>query len=196
VDDRLTALLDDLRRHGLEHDEAKPDRLARLRNLEPDSARVLAVLVRATSPRRLLELGTSNGYSTLWLADALRSAGGRMLSVDVDAARSAQAAENLQRAGVREVVELRVEDALQTLRGSPDGAWDMIFLDAERSAYATYWRELARVLAPGGLLAVDNVLSHADELRDFRALVDAAAGLTQAVVPSGAGLLLVVSDPA
>jgi predicted O-methyltransferase YrrM len=196
VDDRLTALLDELHRDGLEHDEGRADRLERLRNVEPESARVLAVMVRATDARRVLELGTSNGYSTIWLADAVRSVGGRLLSVDVDARRSAMAAQNLERGGVRDLVELRVGDAATTLRTSPEGAWDMIFLDAERSAYPHYWADLLRVLRPGGLLAVDNVLSHAAELSELRALVDAEERVSDAVVPSGAGLLLVVRDPA
>ncbi len=192
MDETLLALVDELQRYGSEHDAAKADRLERLRNVEPDSARVLALLVRATAARRLLEIGTSNGYSTLWLADAVRSVAGRMVSVDLDAERSALAAENLERAGLRDVVELRVEDAAETLRRGSDGAWDMIFLDAERSAYTSYWPDLVRVLRPGGLLAVDNVLSHADEVHGLRSLIGCDERFSEAVVPSGAGLLLVL----
>jgi predicted O-methyltransferase YrrM len=196
MDERLSSLLDDLHSQGVEHDATKAERLQRLRNLEPDSARVLALLVRATGARALLELGTSNGYSTLWLADAARSVGGRVVSVELDAARSAEAAENLQRSGLRALVELRVEDAEEALRSSSDESWELIFLDAERPSYARYWRELMRTLRPGGLLVVDNALSHANELGEFRALVAAEPGVSEAVVPSGAGLLLVVRDPA
>jgi predicted O-methyltransferase YrrM len=80
------------------------------------------------------------------------------------------------------------------LRESPDRGWDMIFLDAERPAYAGYWPELVRVLRPGGLLAVDNVLSHAEQVADFRALVRSDERVSEATVPTGAGLLLVVRD--
>ncbi len=196
MDDTLEAVLDELHRYGTAHDAGLADRLQRLRNVEPDTARVLSVLVQALAARRLLELGTSNGYSTLWLADAVRSVGGWLVTVNLDAARSALAALNLDRVGLRELVELRVEDAAVTLRESPDGAFDMIFLDAERPAYAGYWPDLVRVLRPGGLLAVDNVLSHAEEVADFRALVRADARVSEAVVPTGAGLLLVVRAPA
>ena len=65
MDQQLTVLLGELHRHGVSHDAGKPDRLDRLRNLEPDPAALLAVLVRATGARKVLELGTSNGYSTL-----------------------------------------------------------------------------------------------------------------------------------
>jgi len=195
VNERLIALLEQLHREGVEHDRAKSGRLERLRNLEPDTAAVLAVLVRAIGARRVLELGTSNGYSTLWLADAARSVGGKLVSVDLDAARSRLAARNLSRAGLSAAVELRVQDAAETLRNSGEGAWQMIFLDAERAEYASYWSELVRVLRPGGLLAVDNVISHAEELREFRDLATADERVSEAVVPTGAGLLLLVREP-
>ncbi|HEY8303099.1 MAG TPA: hypothetical protein VIG42_00785, partial [Solirubrobacteraceae bacterium] len=95
MDNKLKAYLHELYRQGREHDAAKSDRLERLRNVEPDTARLLALLVRATGATRILELGTSNGYSTLWLADAARSLGGRVVSVEVDGARTVRAAENL-----------------------------------------------------------------------------------------------------
>jgi len=196
VDEQLAALLAELYRGGREHDEGKTDRLQRLRNVEPDTAALLALLVRATGARRVLELGTSNGYSTLWLAAAARSAGGVVVSVDTDAQRSAMAARNLQRGGLRDLVELRVEDAALTLRSSADGAWDMVFLDAERSAYLGYWQDLVRCLRPAGLLAVDNALSHAHELVQFRATVQADARVSEAMSPTGAGLLLVVREAA
>jgi predicted O-methyltransferase YrrM len=195
MDDTLLAVLDELHRYGTEHDAGKTDRLERLRNVEPDTAAVLSVLVKATGARRLLEIGTSNGYSTLWLADAVRSTGGHLVSVDVDVTRSALAAQNLDRAGLRELVQLRVQDAAVSLHETPDGGWDMIFLDAERPAYAGYWPDLVRVLRPGGLLAVDNVLSHADQVDELRSLIRAEERVSEAVVPTGAGLLLVVRNP-
>ncbi|HWX51940.1 MAG TPA: O-methyltransferase [Solirubrobacteraceae bacterium] len=194
MDERLTAYLEELHRRGSAHDAEKADRLERLRNLEPDTARLLAVLVRATGARRVLELGTSNGYSTIWLADAARSVGGRVLSVDLDATRIAEASEHLARVHLEDIVELRIEDAARTLAGSEDASWEMIFLDAERPAYRGYWPDLLRVLAPGGLLVVDNVLSHAGELKQFRELVSSRPGVCEAVVPTGAGALLVVRE--
>src|SRR4029077_10258373 len=88
VNSDLARLLDELHRRGREHDAGLADRLERWRNLEPDTARLLALLVRSLAPERLLELGTSNGYSTMWLADAVRDVGGSMTSVEIDAARA------------------------------------------------------------------------------------------------------------
>jgi predicted O-methyltransferase YrrM len=83
---------------------------------------------------------------------------------------------------------------VQALAAFDDDAFDVVFLDAERPAYPGYWPELVRTLAPGGLLAVDNVLSHAGEVEPFRRLVGADERVTQALVPIGAGVLLVVRD--
>lgn len=196
MDDALTAFLEELHRYGVEHDATKADRLDRLRNLEPESACLLSVLVRATGARAVLELGTSNGYSTVWLAEAARATGGRVTTVEIDAGRSAEAASNLERAGLRSHAELRIADAGEILRTSKDAEWDLIFLDAERPAYLSYWADLLRTLRPGGLLAVDNVISHAEQVSAFRTLVHESPGVTEALAPTGAGLLLIVRDPA
>jgi predicted O-methyltransferase YrrM len=195
MDARLEGLLDELHREGADHDAGKADRTERRRNLEPDSARLLHLLVLATGARRLLELGTSNGYSTVWLGAAVAANEGEMVSIDLDEGRLDQAQENVMRAGLGGTVELRLEDASAALRGSEPGHWDMIFLDAERPDYPTYWADLVRVLRPGGLLAVDNVLSHPTEVADFRTLVSADRRVTEALVPVGAGVLLVTRLP-
>jgi predicted O-methyltransferase YrrM len=175
------------------HDAEQTDRLARFRNVEPETAELLGVLVRATQARRILELGTSNGYSTLWLADAAEATGGAVTSVEIDAERTAMAAANLARAGL--AAELRTQDAGAVLRDAPADAWDLVFLDAERPAYAGYWPDLLRTLRPaGGLLAIDNVISHADEVAAVTALVEAEPAVTTTLVPIGAGLRLVVRN--
>src|ERR1700754_2764406 len=107
----LSALLDDLYAEGRAFDATQEDRIDRLRNVEPDTAALISLLIRATRPRRVLELGTSNGYSTLWLAEAAAAVGAALVSVDVDAERTAAARGNLDRGGLAGAVELRTEDA-------------------------------------------------------------------------------------
>jgi predicted O-methyltransferase YrrM len=187
-------LAEELYAASREHDAAQADRLDRFRNVDPDTAELLGVLIRATGAQRILELGTSNGYSTIWLADAAQATGGRVVSIDVEADRTEMARANLAAAGVGDHVELRTQDAGSVLAGSPDAAWEFVFLDAERPAYAGYLSDLVRTLAPGGVLAVDNVLSHAHEMVEFTALIEREPRLTQTVVPVGAGLRLAVRD--
>jgi len=188
---RRRAIADEVLAVARAHDAAQSDRLARFRNVEPETAELLGVLVRATRARRVLELGTSNGYSTIWLADAVEATAGALKSVEIDPARTAMARANLGRAGL--AAELVTGDAAETLRTSHAGAWDLVFLDAERPAYAGYWPELVRALRPdGGLLAIDNVLSHAAEVAEVTALIAAEPAVTTVLVPVGAGLRLVV----
>jgi predicted O-methyltransferase YrrM len=192
MNDSRRRLAEELYASGREHDRAQTDRIARLRNVEPLTAELLGVLIRAAGARRILELGTSNGYSTIWLGDAAEATGGGVLSVDIDPARTELARANLREAGLVSRVELRTEDAAATLARSEDSVWEFVFLDAERPAYPSYVRDLVRTMAPGAVLAVDNVHSHAHELVEFTALIEGEAALTQTVVPVGAGLRLAV----
>jgi predicted O-methyltransferase YrrM len=93
---------------------------------------------------------------------------------------------------LREHVELRLEDVLETLADAPESSWGLIFLDAERPAYPSYWPDLLRTLRPGGLLVVDNAISHGHELIEFRELVEHEDRVMDSLVPIGAGMLLVV----
>jgi len=177
------------------HDRGCSDRLERFRNVEPATAELLGVLIRACGSKRILELGTSNGYSTIWLADAAARTGGSVVSVDIDAARIELADRHLRDVQLRDHVELRTEDAALTLRRSADSEWDFIFLDAERPAYPDYLTELVRTLAPGGVLAVDNVRSHEHELVEFTSRIEDEQLLTQTVLEVGAGLRLAAREP-
>lgn len=192
----LERLLATFHAEGVAHDAAEPDRLRRRRNLDPEIAALLALLIQAMGALRIVEIGTSNGYSTLWFADAARATGGRVLSVDLDEQALQDAARNLARAdhavpGLADAVELRAGDGGAVLRELPDDAVDLLFLDAERGEYVGWWSELQRVLRPGGLLAVDNLLApEPAELAPFRDLVTVDPGFTTAIVTSGKGELL------
>jgi predicted O-methyltransferase YrrM len=176
-----------------QYDLGQANRLDRLRNVEPDTAELLGVLVRATRARRVLEIGTSNGHSTLWLADAAESTGGRVETLDIDPRRTELAVANLERAGLSDLVHCRTIGAAQALAEYPDDAWDLVFLDAERPEYAGYWANLRRTLAPVGTIAIDNAVSHAAELTELDRLLDSDPGLTSALVPTGAGLIVAVA---
>jgi len=190
----LHAVRAELAALGLRHDAQQPDRAQRLLNITPDTGALLAVLVRAGAARRVLEIGTSNGYSTLWLAEAARAIGGAVVSIEYAAHKVALARRTFARAGVQETIELVQADAGTWLAEAGGDAFDLLFLDAERSLYCAWWPQLRRVLRPGGLLVVDNATSHAAELAPFAALLQADPGFTCATVPVGNGELLAVKD--
>lgn len=173
-------------------DQSGPDRLNRWRSIEPESAELLAVLLKATQAKNILEIGTSGGYSTLWLADAAEHTGGTVLTLDIDAARQQLAAQHLSALNLAERCTFVCQDAAEFLQSSQT-PYDFILPDAERPAYPAYWPHLKRALArPGSLLAVDNVLSHAEQVRDFTDLVKRDDAFESTVLPVGAGLLLAV----
>ena len=188
MDAALQQLLDELHAEGVAFDATQTDRLATRRNLEPASAGLLWSLTQLTGAREAVEIGTSNGYSTIWLADALSLTGGRLTSVDVTLDPSAEA--NLVRAGRRETVRLHRADGGAYLAGLPDACVDLLFLDAERTEYPGWWPHPLRVLRPGGLIVIDNVLSHPAEVAPFLALLDGETALNGRTVEIGKGLHL------
>jgi predicted O-methyltransferase YrrM len=193
VDAALRTLLDDLYDRGTAHDEAEPDRLRRLRNLEPATAELLTLVVRVAGAQEIVEIGTSNGYSAIWLADAARDTGGRVTTVDIE--EWPGVVENLKRAGLSTAVRRPLTDGGGYLAGLADGSVDLLFLDAERVEYPGWWPHPARVLRPGGVLAIDNVLSHPGEAAEFLALIAADGGFVAETVAVGKGLHLAWKRP-
>jgi len=187
MDAALIALLDDLARQGQAHDAAEPEHGRRLLNLEPETAMLLAILVRSGRRTRVLEIGTSNGYSTIWLAWAVRDAGGTVTSVERDAAKQAEAAENLRRAGLLDAVRLLQGDATEVVAGL-DGPFDCVFFDADRLSAPAQLRLLLPRLTPDALLLADNVRSHPDEIAGYLAALEALPAFERLVVPIGKGL--------
>ena len=118
-----------------------------------------------------MELGGSKGYSSICLTAALAD-GTRLTTVDDDLGRAAEATENIATAGLPDQITQITGDGLSVMETTTDEAFSFVFLDAERSLYVDWWPQLQRALTVGGLLAVDNVLSHADQILEFRAPVD------------------------
>jgi predicted O-methyltransferase YrrM len=191
LDAHLITLLDELAVFGDTHDDNAANRATRMLNITPDTGELLAVLVKAMGARRILEIGTSNGYSTLWLADATGGAG-VVTTLERSPAKIALARANFARAGLAGRIDQREGDAGDILRALDDGAYDLLFLDSLRSAYLAWWPDLKRVLRPGGLLVVDNATSHPQEMADFTAAVRADSGFTTSLVPVGKGEFLAV----
>jgi predicted O-methyltransferase YrrM len=192
VDDSLDTMKTELQRFGEANDAATNERSRRMLNITRDTGEFLAVLVRATAARRVLEIGTSNGYSTLWLADAARAIGGAVTTVEVAEYKIGLASANFARSGLSPFVTLIHEDAGRLLRRTDQSAYDLIFLDSERPEYPGWWPHLRRVLRPGGLLIVDNATSHVEQMAPFVALVTADPQFTTCLVPVGNGEFLAV----
>jgi predicted O-methyltransferase YrrM len=187
MDESLALLLRELAERGAAHDAGEPEHRRRLLNLEPETAALIGVLVRLGRRRRILEIGTSNGYSTIWLAAAAQVGGGCVTSVERDATKQAQADANLRRAGLRDVVELIRGDASEVVAGL-SGPFDCVFFDADRVSAPDQLALLLPRLEADVLLLADNVLSHPDEIAGYLAAVEALPAFERLVVPVGKGL--------
>jgi predicted O-methyltransferase YrrM len=192
--DRLDILKAELERFGATNDSAVNEPLKRMLNITCDTGKFLALLVLATTARRILEIGTSNGYSTLWLAEAVQTLGGSVTTVERADDKAGLASTNFARSGLAQVITLIKDDAAAFLRRAEQRAYDLIFLDSERQEYVAWWPDVRRALRPGGLLIVDNATSHPDELNALRALVIGDGQFSTCLVPVGKGEFLAVKD--
>ena len=175
-----------------QHDAQQADRLLRYRNIEAESAKLLSQFIRMQQAKSILEIGTSTGYSTLWLAEAAQATHGKVTTLEIDANRSAEAKRHVTELTLNEVVDFWVGDAADYLKEAQE-TFDFILLDAERNAYENYWPDLKRLIKPkGGVLIIDNVISHAAEVSSFLSLIKKDENFMSSILPVGAGLCMVV----
>ena len=129
-------------------------------NVAPNQGKLLMLLARLQGARRILEIGTLGGYSTIWLARALPP-GGRLVSLEADAKHAEIARANIERAGLSMMVDVRVGPALETLpklAAEGTGAFDLIFIDADKPGYADYLTWALKVSRRGSAIIADNVV--------------------------------------
>jgi predicted O-methyltransferase YrrM len=158
----------------------------RMRALVPEAGKFIELIIRACGMRRVLEIGTSSGYSTLWLASAAQALGGHVDTLELSPERVAAAREHFRRAGLSAVITQQQGDAKQLL-AQMAGPYDFIFIDAEKDDYETYLDLTLDKAAQGGVIMADNVLSHADQLGHYIEKAQHTAGLLSVTVPVGRG---------
>lgn len=171
----------------------------------PEQGQFLNFLVRITGAKRILEVGTFMGYSSTWMALALPP-GGRLTACDLSEEYTRRARQTWREAGVEDRIELRLGPALPTLdalaaEGSA-GAFDLAFIDADKSNYAAYYDRAMNLVRTGGVIAVDNVLWHGrvadpedrdadtEAIRAFNRKLHDDPRIALSLVPLGDGLTL------
>ncbi|WP_201597819.1 O-methyltransferase [Psychrobacter vallis] len=174
------------------YDTEQTNRFDRHRHVEPDSAEFLAGIAIMRNANKVLEIGTSTGFSTLWLAYGLRYQSDiNFISLDIDKSRSDTAKKHLKAVGLSSLVDVKVQDAFDFLNQNSE-IFDLIFLDAERQFYCDYIEQLHKALSLGSVLIVDNVLSHDDEVREFLAAFKNNSRYICRTLDIGAGLFMAV----
>ena len=125
-------------------------------NVPREDGRLLRLLAEVADAKHIVEIGTSNGYSGLWLLLALRTTGGRLTTYEIDTERAAMARENFKRAGVGDIVTIVEGDAHKEVPKLKEQI-DILFLDADKEGYIDYLNKLLPLLRPGGLVVAHNM---------------------------------------
>lgn len=126
-------------------------------NIPVEDGRLLRLLTETMDAQHVVEIGTSNGYSAIWICLALRATGGKLTTYEIDAGRAALARENFKRAGVESLVTLIEGDAHAEVT-KLEGPIDMLFLDADKRGYVDYLKKLLPQVRPGGLILGHNMV--------------------------------------
>ncbi|PFJ11272.1 methyltransferase [Bacillus cereus] len=170
--DTLDSLLFQLEQYGEEHDRNKKTREEKLRNISREMGQFLSILVKGCNAKNILEIGTSNGYSTLWLANAAEETNGNVTTVELSSERVGEAFVNFEKANLLQRVDVHNQEAGAFLDSQLNHSFDFIFLDSERRKYMWWLENIKRILEPKGLLVVDNATSHASELAEFIKMIE------------------------
>lgn len=173
----LTKLLHDIK-------AADSDLLA----VSEEDGRFLRLMTATSGAHHALEIGAANGYSAIWIGLGLRETGGHLTTIEYDPARAKQAAENVRRAGLADVVTVVRGDAFKEIP-KIQGEFDFVFLDAWKKDYERFFRLVLPRLKPRGLFLAHNVVNKRSEMQDFLASIqNDPALLTAIVTPSGEGI--------
>ena len=153
-----------------------------------EDGRFLRVLVGATKARQVLEIGAASGYSAIWIGMGLRQTGGKLVTIEYDPERAKQAAANVQRAGLTDIVRVVPGDAFREIP-KVEGTFDLVFLDAWKPDYKKFFDMVFPRVNPGGLFLAHNVINKKNEMQDFLTAIEThPQALTTVVSPGFEGI--------
>ena len=158
-------------------------------NIAPENGQFLSILIHAIQAQNVLEVGTSNGYSTIWLATALKETGGRLITLEFDPKRAAEAQAHLKEVNLDEIVEIRVGNALDEIPKC-DTTFDLVFLDAQKDEYLRYLELALPNIRAGGLIVADDTVTMRDEMPDYVEFVFNTPLLNSVDIPLDDGIIL------
>lgn len=177
-------------------------------NLDSTSANFLNMLIKTSNAKNALEIGTSNGYSAIWLAEALKKNGGRLTTIEFWDNRLSAAIENFKNAGVNDIIETKLGQAVMILEemlenfldGTNQGnqkngqktlpPFDFVFIDANKSEYIKYFKLIHPMLKKGGIIAADNILSHYKKVEPYVKAVVSHPEYQSQLIPMDTGIMI------
>ena len=160
-------------------------------NISRTTAEFLYNMIVDSKSQSVIEVGTSNGYSGIWLGKALKKTGGKLTTIEFYDKRLNIAKENFEKCGVADIITTKKGDAATILEYLPDDyECDFAFIDANKAQYIKFFHLIAPHLKVGGYIACDNVISHATKVQTFLDDINANSDYENVVLPLPAGLSL------
>jgi caffeoyl-CoA O-methyltransferase len=147
-------------------EEMLNDQYSAMLSVPPEDGRVLRLLAEATGAKHIVEVGTSNGYASIWFCLALRTTGGKLTTFEIDARRASLARENFKKAGVDKLVTLIEGNAHENVKMLKEPI-DIVFIDADKDGYLDYLNKLLPLVRPGGLIIAHNTTDVALQMQDY-----------------------------
>ena len=167
----------------------------RMRAIGPETGRLLNILVRSLPNPRILELGTSFGYSGIWLAEAARAVGGRLTTMEIHGYKSIYAQEMAAKAGLSEFIDFRIGDAVEMI-GQEEGGFDFVFVDLWKDLYVPCLEAFYAKLNPGAIIAADNMIKPGSEgVKAYSRAIRAEPSISSVLLPVGTGLEISRYEP-
>ena len=159
-------------------------------NISHQTAEFISMLIKISGVKNILEIGTSNGYSTLWIADALKNANkdGHLTTIEFYEKRQCIAKENAEKCGLSKYITFRQGRALEIIENL-DFTPDMVFIDANKREYVKYFNLVKPHLTPKAFIAADNIISHAEKVQTFIDAIDADEEFQYEILNLPGGLL-------
>ncbi len=158
-----------------------------MENVSMEDGRLLRVLTEAVGAKNVVEIGTSNGYSALWLCLGLRTTGGKLITHEIDPYRASRARENFKRAGVGGMVTIVEGDAHNEVTKLREPI-DILFIDADKHGYLDYLNKLLPLVRPGGLILAHNMSYPAPDQKYIEAITTNPDLETIFLLMEGAGM--------
>jgi predicted O-methyltransferase YrrM len=161
-----------------------------LRAISEEDGQFLRLLIASTQRKHALEIGSASGYSAIWIGLGLRETGGKLTTIEFDPGRAREAAENVKRAGLSDIVTVISGDAFKEIP-KLTGTFDCVFIDAYKRDYIKFFEMTYARLDKGGVVLAHNVINKKSEMSDFLARITTHPDLFTAIVaPSGEGISL------
>ncbi len=136
-------------------------------NISHQTGNFISILIKAMNIKNALELGTSNGYSALWIADALKYTKGHLTTIEFWEKRQCLARENIEKCGLSDFVTFKIGQAYDVITSEINEEFDLVFIDANKKEYLRFFEAVDPLLKKGGVILADNITSHALKVKPF-----------------------------